>query len=386
SANWFSDFGTAGTVGARYLQAQNLAGAYQYFSTSPINISGYTNIIISFTATHSGNLETSAQGQNDRIRASYRVDGGSWVDFVYDEGNLNASSYTSESFPVPAGSTLEIAIEANNSGGSSTEYYRIDNILVEEPEPPTDTDGDGVPDVVDLDDDNDGIYDSDELANCDPADPVIINTMFFENFGIDTGSSTSTPYTNYTYENGPATDYDSSVNDGEYTIHDDIQSTATWAASIWQNIGDHTTGAIGDGRMAIFNASYSAGEFYRRPLTNVDINAPVDISLWAMNLDIIGSDPALPGEPRERPNITINLEQNGVVIYSFDTGDIPQFTRGDSNAWVNYTGSYTFSSSDPIELVLVNNAPGGSGNDLAIDDILITQSFCDSNGDGVINT
>ncbi|UOB16880.1 lamin tail domain-containing protein [Abyssalbus ytuae] len=243
-----------------------------------------------------------------------------------------------------------------------------------------DTDNDGIIDAVDLDDDNDGIYDIDELATCSETDPVVTNTIFFENFGVADGTRVSTPFTNYLYESGPTVDYDTSVNDGEYTIFEDIQATAIWASSIWQSIGDHTTGTD---RMAIFNANDTAGlEFYRRTLTNVDINAPVDISLWVLNLDL--NIPENDGRPE--PNITISLEQNGITVYSFDTGVIPREANGDPNAWKNYTGSFTPVSSDPIEIVMVNNVIGGGGNDLAIDDILITQSFCDSDGDGIINT
>lgn len=346
-------------------------------NTDPIEINGYTNITVSMSV---GNSSTTLEA-TDNITIQYALFNGTtwsaWTNFntngflADDTWNSAVALQTGLS-----GESLRLMITFNNN--ASDEWYSVDNIQVEG-FVAVDTDEDGVIDAVDLDDDNDGIYDSDELANCSPSDNRIINTIFFENFGTGTptGSSTTTPYTNYTYITVPGGD----VNDGMYTIHNDIQETANWAPSIWQNIGDHTTGTVGQGRMAVFNASNAPGEFYRRPLTNVDINAPVDISLWAMNLDIIGS-----GNSRTLPNITISLVQGGVTVYSFNTGNIPQFARGNTNAWINYTGSFTPASSDPITIVMVNNAPGGLGNDLAIDDILITQSFCDSNGDGIINS
>ena len=367
-------------VNSNQLRGQNIINAggrdiWEINAGDPIEIGTYTNVSISMNISGGGDMEG-----DDFIRIEYSLDGGlTWPDFTTNGYNTDitwGSRIASQTGL--SGTQLRLRITFRNT--DTSEFYTVDNIRVEGYST-TDTDGDGVIDAVDLDDDNDGIYDIDELANCDPSDPRIISTIFLENFGTDTGASTSTPYTNYIYENGPGVDYGNSVNDGEYTIHDDIQSTATWAASLWQTIGDHTTGSIGQGRMAIFNASEAPGEFYRRPLTNVDINAPVDISLWALNLDVIGTD-----NGRELPNITISLEQNGVVIYSFDTGDIPKGINGDPNAWINYTGSYTFSSSDPIELVLINNADGGNGNDLAIDDIIITQSFCDSDSNGIINS
>lgn len=380
-ANWYvTHAGNMRTLDGSLLVV-NL-GAEGIWYTNTIDITGYNNLTFTISpAAVNPNGQTDGQTY---VIVEYRIDGAvTWEEVVNASGSstqpLN-SPYTTNI--ASTGSTIELRVRFFNKGGTSD--YTLDNVLVEGSSAPTgtDTDGDGVSDTVDLDDDNDGIYDADELANCDPSDPVITNTMFFEDFGTDTGSSTSTPYTNYIYEDGPAIDYGSSVNDGEYTIHDDIQSTATWAATYWQTVGDHTTGVIGQGRMAIFNADNTAGrEFYRRLLTNVDINAPVDISIWALNLDFIGTD-----DTRVFPDITVSLEQNGVSIYSFNTGNIPKGTKGDPNAWVNYTGSFTATSSDPIEIVMVNNAPGGGGNDLAIDDILITQSFCDSDGNGIINT
>jgi hypothetical protein len=88
---------------------------------------------------------------------------------------------------------------------------------------------------------------------------------------------------------------------------------------------------------------------------------------------------------RTQPNITINIEQNGSVVYSFNTGGINREANGSANAWKNFTGSFTPASINALELVLINNAPGGLGNDVALDDIQISQFFCDSDGDGIAN-
>ena len=244
-----------------------------------------------------------------------------------------------------------------------------------------DTDNDGVLNYEDVDDDNDGIYDTVELANCSPTSPFITSTIFFENFGVAEGASYDSSFINYIYQpiSGTYTSGED-VNDGEYTIYNDIQATASWASSHWQTVGDHTTGT---GNMGIFNADSPGDEFYRRVLSVVDISVPIDLSFWAMNLD---KDTAPGIATRLRPNITVNFEQNGIVVATFQTGDIDPYPDGDSNAWINYTGSFTPSTSDPISIVLVNNELPGGGNDLAIDDILVTQSFCDNDGNGIINS
>ncbi|RKR07063.1 VCBS repeat protein [Maribacter vaceletii] len=243
-----------------------------------------------------------------------------------------------------------------------------------------DFDNDGIIDTDDLDDDNDGILDEVEANNCNASNPQVDVVIFNEDFGTANGSRATTPYTNYLFEDGSGSaGADSNLQDGEYTIFEDITATASWANSIWQTQGDHTTGSD---RMAIFNANNTPGlEFYRRFLVQVTQNVPLNISLWAMNLDtnISGNN------GRTEPDITVLIQQSGTTVYSFNTGAIAREPNGATNAWKNFTGSFTPTSNATLELVLINNAPGGGGNDLAIDDIQITQAFCDSNGDGIPN-
>ncbi|MFD2564666.1 beta strand repeat-containing protein, partial [Aquimarina rubra] len=247
-----------------------------------------------------------------------------------------------------------------------------------------DSDGDTVPDTTDLDDDNDGILDSDENG-CGVADPRVNFTLLSEDFGVGDGTRVSSVYTNYSYEDGTGSGNGGGnpidLQDGEYTIFEDIQATApTFASSVWKTIGDHTTGPTDfTGRMAIYNSNNIAGlEFYRRSVFNVVEGQQLNIAFWALNIDFENSPST---DTRVFPNITCNIEQGGSVVYTFDTGDLLRTVD-----WQEFIGAFTPTSSDPIEFVLINNAPGGGGNDLAIDDILISQSLCDFDGDGIPNT
>jgi hypothetical protein len=211
--------------------------------------------------------------------------------------------------------------------------------------------------------------------------------------GVGTGATTTYNYyaaiagttpTNSNDGNGPP----NSLQDGRYTVFNNIRQTAQWAGGtngIWQNIGDHTGGSTtpGTGRMFIVNASTTPGEFYRRTLTGVVQGVPVNASLWAMNLDTnIAAN-----NNRTLPNITVNFVQSGVVVHTFSTGNLPREALGSFSAWKFFKNENVFipTSSAPITLVLVNNAPGGNGNDLAIDDIIIYQALCDTDNDGIPN-
>ncbi|WP_159092137.1 FG-GAP-like repeat-containing protein, partial [Aquimarina sp. Aq107] len=245
-----------------------------------------------------------------------------------------------------------------------------------------DTDNDGVADIDDLDDDNDGILDTVENS-CGTVGDFVNFTLLDEDFGLGTGNRVSTDFTNYSYEDGTGSGSGAGIpedlQDGEYTVFEDIQATANFAPVVWKTIGDHTTGPSDfTGRMAIYNANSTAGlEFYRRTIPDVQEGQTIDISFWGLNLDF-ENPPST--NTRVLPNITCNIEQGGSVVFTFSTGDLPR-----TSDWLEFTGNFVPSANTPIEFVLINNAPGGGGNDLAIDDILITQRLCDADGDGIAN-
>lgn len=239
-----------------------------------------------------------------------------------------------------------------------------------------DTDGDGITDEFDLDDDNDGITDLDENINC--TGTTIQNLFIDENFGA--GNRTSSIYTNYLYENGSGVGGSSvDVGDGEYAvlqfaapfnINTGASTFGTWLTNT--QIQDHT-GDV-NGRMAVFNAAFSPGEFYNRPISGVLANLDVTLSFWVLNIVRSGSNIIL-------PNVTYEIrDASNNLITSGNTGDIPE-----NNQWNNFTITFDPGVNTQLRLILINNAPGGSGNDLALDDIQLFQETCDFDGDGVAN-
>ncbi|GAB2816798.1 T9SS type A sorting domain-containing protein [Ferruginibacter profundus] len=138
-----------------------------------------------------------------------------------------------------------------------------------------------------------------------------------------------------------------------------IVSTAFPDFNNWQasNFYDHTSGN-GTGRMYAVNAGYDKGEFFRRRFTGVIPGATYNFSAWAANLT--------PGGSNIRPNIKFQVldHTSQAVLATFNSGDISTAT----SQWIQYGFSFTATAND-IDLLLSNNAVGGSGNDLAIDDI-----------------
>lgn len=267
-----------------------------------------------------------------------------------------------------------------------------------------DSDNDGILDNEDIDDDNDGIADGTEELACKTSITATTTNYKFlnETFGEGHRTTINTTYnaeTTYCYEDGtvgaPTTECPSlgsmDLGDGEYTVYyqaadgDGINDTpngevASWADNYWYTGEDHTAGDT-NGRMAMFNASYDPGTFYTATIIGALPNVPITYSFWVLNLDTTTA----PGiATRLRPNILVEFRDvNNNVLASITTGDIPPSINGDpANSWHQFTASLTFGVSE-FYVYFINNEVGGGGNDLAIDDIVISQTLCDTDNDGV---
>ena len=126
----------------------------------------------------------------------------------------------------------------------------------------------------------------------------------------------------------------------------------------WQAITfyDHTSNN-GTGRMLAVNAAFDQSEFFRRRFINVVPGATYTFSAWIANLT--------PSAPI-KPNVSFQVvdPSTNTVIASNTTGNL----TGTTTQWTQYSLSF-LATSNVIDLMLVNNNIGGSGNDLAIDDI-----------------
>ncbi|WOI23808.1 GEVED domain-containing protein [Nonlabens ulvanivorans] len=278
-----------------------------------------------------------------------------------------------------------------------------------------DTDGDGVPDNVDVDDDNDGIRDIEEQNSCliSPlsaiADVVFLNETFgagLNRVTIDGANPGVT--TTYCYEDGTIVqgsnecDADASLNDGDYTVHYSISDNngftdigtanpdvSDWSERVWYYGEDHTVGDV-NGRMAIFNADVDPGVFYETEIVGTVPGAPIFYEFWALNIDRQDSDFTAGELPRILPNVSVNFfnSDKSALLAVYNPGDVTRCADGSHNGcgslseWIQFSTTVILTDSDFI-IQLVNNSPGGLGNDVALDDIKITQSLCDLDGDGV---
>ena len=182
--------------------------------------------------------------------------------------------------------------------------------------------------------------------------------VFVEDFGSTTTSNqilggplTSPASTSYQYSsNYPP-------NDGFYSVVNRSGVNNGWS---WINVMDHTNDDVGrTGNMLVVNASYTAGEFYRRRVYNLCPNQIYRFSAWLVNLIV-------PNSNQIKPDVTFQIRDvSGKILGEVNTGAIAE-----TGNWQNYFLDFRADAySGDVDVVLINNAVGGVGNDIAIDDI-----------------
>lgn len=317
-------------------------------------------------------------------------------------GNTVGSTYTIDIPNINTQIRVRVRFNESDDQANSTDYYYIDNIKLTGTQTFFDSDGDSIFDNTDIDDDNDGIKDNIEEANCENSNGHKVNYKFLnETFGTGTRTTINTTYdatTTYCYEDGiagvntTACPGQSSwiLDDGEYCVTNKITGTvASDPENIhgdlaWYNGEDHTSGDT-NGRMAVFNASFAPGTFYETTITGVLSNIPITYSFWVLNIMAQSTFPN-----SILPNVTVEfIDASNNIISTFNTGDIGRCSDSITDntcaqgVWKKFTTSVNLGSINVFTVRFRNNAPGGGGNDLALDDILITQPLCDLDNDGV---
>ncbi|AWI27108.1 choice-of-anchor D domain-containing protein [Flavobacterium pallidum] len=248
-----------------------------------------------------------------------------------------------------------------------------------------DSDGDNVTDDADVDDDNDGILDTIEQAACSTLSTSQTSSKVFLNETFGTGTTATDIDDNDPNASiGPDYEYNFNLYDGQYVVHNTAQITS-WADGLWYKGPDHTSGDT-NGKMALINAEYTAGQMYSNIISGVTPNVEVTFSFYAINLD---RTDAADIDNRIRPNIRIEIRKiaDNSLITSLSTGNIAPSPSGiaTESDWINYSLTFTTSETD-FRVTFINNALGGLGNDIAFDDITVSQRYCDMDHDDEADT
>ncbi|MEM9859881.1 MAG: gliding motility-associated C-terminal domain-containing protein [Bacteroidota bacterium] len=140
-------------------------------------------------------------------------------------------------------------------------------------------------------------------------------------------------------------------NDGYYSIVSSLNLGQVHSS--WLTLSDNS--ADPNGYMMVVNANFEPGLFYEETITGLCENVLYEFSADIFNLN------AAWATDRIQANVSFLLDDE--VLYS--TGDIPR-----NEKWNTYGFTFTTKPGQTqLKLSLRNNAPGGIGNDLALDNI-----------------
>jgi len=178
-------------------------------------------------------------------------------------------------------------------------------------------------------------------------DPVI--DINFGSGSTEFAPPLSIANTNYEYVSG-------TPNDGQYTIAKSTYGMYNSSRG-WHQITNHTPNDP-NGYMMIVNASNNPGIFYQAVIPNLCPNTTYEFSAWIINVLNYSEN---------KPNITFTIETTGdKILHEYNTNDIPESI---TPKWIQYATTFKTDNQTDLVLKIINNGPGGGGNDIALDDI-----------------
>jgi len=190
-----------------------------------------------------------------------------------------------------------------------------------------------------------------QLCQGSLGDPIV-NITF--GAGANPGAPLSAATTTYQYT---STDC---PNDGFYTVRN---STSACFGDTWHSVAPDHTGDP-NGYFMLVNASLQPSAFYVDTVKGLCGGTTYEFAAWVMN--IIRSSAC--GGSSILPDLTFKIEKrDGTVLQTYNTNGIP---ASSSPAWKQYGSFFTTPAGvSDIVLRMINNAQGGCGNDLMLDDI-----------------
>jgi gliding motility-associated-like protein len=199
-------------------------------------------------------------------------------------------------------------------------------------------------------------------------DPIV-NINF--GLGSNPGNSLNAATTSYTFTSSTC------PNDGSYTI---VSSTANCFSNSWHTIAeDHSPNDV-NGYMMLVNASNNPGDFYVDTVKGLCANTKYELGAWIVNV----IQPTSCNNNSNSPNLIFNIETTtGTILGTYTTGNI---IPTNSPTWKQYGLFFTTPlTTSTVVIRITNTAPGGCGNDLALDDITFRPCGPTINAAGPIN-
>ncbi|MBD0822545.1 T9SS type B sorting domain-containing protein [Aestuariibaculum marinum] len=190
------------------------------------------------------------------------------------------------------------------------------------------------------------------------------SNLLFESFG--SGGDVTSPgiNPNFCFERqveATKCNGDRLFGNGEYTVTNELRNNPY---SGWWSPRDHTTGSI-PGRFLAVDAGFAIPDnavVYRKPITDIIPNQPIQVRFFATNLLKVGNT-------QPDASLTVELQDsNGVALSSQSIGGIPK-----TNGWVEFNETIDPGNNTALDFVLRLEIAQVNGIDFAVDDIEVYQ-------------
>lgn len=153
--------------------------------------------------------------------------------------------------------------------------------------------------------------------------------------------------------------------DGFYTY---TSFTSDCFSGDWHTLTEDHTPGDADGNMLLVNSAYAGGEFFSTAVSGFKPATVYQFGVWLMNL----CRPTRKCPFPLLPNLLIRLQTpSGKTVAQFSTGEL---TRVENPQWAEHKARFTTPAAETtLLLTFVNTAPGGCGNDFAVDDVSFSE-------------
>ena len=203
------------------------------------------------------------------------------------------------------------------------------------------------------------------MPDCKGVNTSATMAGFTEDFGVTTVPVALSPTRGATQFSANTA---GTLNPNEYAIH----NTTAGLSPDWITTSDHTRNT--DGAMMIVNADAAPNIFYSREVTGLCKGAIYKFGAWMKNIDAQTYFENSCGGSYSNPGVTFEILDavSGALLSSFNSNDlsVPFQATLSNNGWQQMEFSYkTTPGISRVIVQIKNNAAGGCGNNIAIDDI-----------------
>lgn len=234
-----------------------------------------------------------------------------------------------------------------------------------------DIDNDGISDSADLDNDNDGILDTAE--NVCTVKTVEGSPVYRNDFGTGPLYSTEPHILGHSYN--PTTAYD-----GRYVVTtSNGQSVSGAQTNLTGNLDagyDDIANGSTNGRYLMININSAVTA--ASPIYRVNELPTVPGLQYRFRIDMAGLAEGLASVPDLQ--LTIRDAGNNILF----TANSASLGTANDDVWRRLNLDFTATTSK-VTLEIYNRQTNGSGNDVGIDNIVLTPLYCDEDNDGIAN-